>query len=103
MGGSKLLDSAGNHLWSERWDRLETDVFAVQTEIAQQLSNQLAGGAGLVQRAERDAARRKRPEKLSAYELYLLSLSPIGPSIRPCPSLSPADRARPTRSGLPAS
>jgi len=70
---AQLLDAAsGNHLWSERWDRPAEDVFAVQTEIAELVTNQLGGGTGLVLRAERGLARRKRPENLTAYELYLL-------------------------------
>ncbi len=88
---AQLLDAAsGNHLWSERWDRPAEDVFAVQTEIAELVANQLGGGTGLVLRAERNLARRKRPENLTAYELYLLGgekleqLTPesIGESIR---------------------
>ncbi len=70
---AQLLDAvSGNHLWSERWDRPAEDVFAVQTEIAELVTNQLGGGTGLVLRAERYLARRKRPENLTAYELYLL-------------------------------
>jgi TolB-like protein len=88
---AQLLDAtSGNHLWSERWDRPAEDVFAVQTEIAELVANQLGGGTGLVLRAERNLARRKRPENLTAYELYLLGgekleqLTPesIGESIR---------------------
>jgi len=70
---AQLLEAAsGNHLWSERWDRPAEDVFSVQTEIAELVTNQLGGGTGLVLRAERGLARRKRPENLTAYELYLL-------------------------------
>ena len=70
---AQLLDAAsGIHLWSERWDRPAEDVFAVQTEIAELVTNRLGGGTGLVLRAERNLARRKRPENLTAYELYLL-------------------------------
>jgi tetratricopeptide (TPR) repeat protein len=47
-------------------------VFAVQTEIAEQIANRLGGGAGLVQEAGRIAAHRKPPESLTAYELYLV-------------------------------
>ncbi|PBC08204.1 adenylate/guanylate cyclase domain-containing protein [Mesorhizobium sp. WSM3859] len=64
--------TSANHLWSDHWDRPDEDVFAVQTEIAQEVSNQLGGGVGLINRAARDAARRKRPGNLTAYELYLL-------------------------------
>jgi TolB-like protein/class 3 adenylate cyclase len=68
---AQLVDAAtGAHVWSERWDRPAGDVFAVQTEIAEQAANQL-GGWGVVVGAERQAARRKRPTDLTAYELYL--------------------------------
>jgi TolB-like protein/class 3 adenylate cyclase len=70
---AQLLDTAsGVHLWSERWDRPAEDVFAVQTEIAELVTNRLGGGTGLVVGAERNLARRKRPVNLTAYELYLL-------------------------------
>jgi TolB-like protein/Tfp pilus assembly protein PilF len=70
---AQLIDAqSGNHPWSERWDRPDEDVFTVQTEIAQQVANRLGGGAGLIQQSARDVARRKRPDKLTAYELYLL-------------------------------
>jgi len=68
---AQLIDAGtGAHLWSERWDRPAGDVFAVQTEIAEQVANRL-GGWGVISGAEREAARRKRPEDLTAYELYL--------------------------------
>jgi tetratricopeptide (TPR) repeat protein len=70
---AQLIDGkTGNHVWSERWDRPTSDIFAVQTEIAEQVTNRLGGGAGLIQTAGREVARRKRPDNLSAYELYLL-------------------------------
>lgn len=75
---AQLIDAAdGTHVWSERWDRSIEDLFKVQTEIADQVANQIGGGAGLVQTAGREAARRKRPESLSAYELYLLGTEAI--------------------------
>ncbi|MER8575314.1 tetratricopeptide repeat protein [Mesorhizobium sp. M1338] len=70
---AQLIEAAsGNHLWSDRWDRPDQDVFAVQTEIAEQVTNRLGGGAGLIQETGRTAAKRKRPENLNAYEYYLL-------------------------------
>lgn len=75
---AQLIDAAhGTHIWSERWDRPVEDLFAVQSEIADQVANRIGGGAGLVQTAGREAARRKRPESLSAYELYLLGTEAI--------------------------
>jgi TolB-like protein/tetratricopeptide (TPR) repeat protein len=70
---AQLVDAeTGLHLWSNRWDRQAVDVFAIQAEIAEAVTNRLGGGAGLVQETGRNKARRKRPENLNAYELYLL-------------------------------
>ncbi|AZO75690.1 MAG: adenylate/guanylate cyclase domain-containing protein [Mesorhizobium sp.] len=75
---AQLIDAqTGNHLWSDRWDRPAEDVFAVQTEIAEQVSNRLGGGVGLIQTAGRAAAKRKRPENLNAYDYYLLGTEKI--------------------------
>ncbi len=75
---AQLIDAAdGTHVWSERWDRPAEDLFTVQTEIADQVVNRIGGGAGLVQTAGREAARRKRPQSLSAYDLYLLGSEAI--------------------------
>jgi tetratricopeptide (TPR) repeat protein len=70
---AQLIDAkSGNNLWSEQWERPDKDIFAVQSEISDQVSNRLGGGAGIVQEAGRAAARRKAPSSLDAYELYLL-------------------------------
>ncbi|MFD1985684.1 adenylate/guanylate cyclase domain-containing protein [Mesorhizobium newzealandense] len=75
---AQLIDAqTGNHLWSDRWDRPAEDVFAVQTEIAEQVTNRLGGGVGLIQTAGRAAAKRKRPENLNAYDYYLLGTEKI--------------------------
>ena len=75
---AQLIDAqTGKHLWSERWDRPAEDVFAVQTEIAEQVTNRLGGGVGLIQAAGRAAAKRKRPENLNAYDYYLLGTEKI--------------------------
>ncbi|ANL33172.1 adenylate cyclase family 3 protein [Rhizobium phaseoli] len=75
---AQLIDAkTGRHLWSENWDRPAEDVFAVQTEIAEQVANRLGGGVGLIQQAGRAAAKRKRPENLNAYDYYLLGSEKI--------------------------
>jgi TolB-like protein len=72
---AQLIDAASNaHLWSERWDRPSKDFFGTQTEIADQLGSRL-GGFGVIDKAEREAARRSRPENFTAYELYLAGRS----------------------------
>jgi TolB-like protein/class 3 adenylate cyclase len=71
---AQLIDAAaGAHVWSERWDRPAQDVFAVQTELAESVANRI-GGHGLVEAAGRETAKRKRPENLTAYDLYLLGI-----------------------------
>jgi TolB-like protein/Tfp pilus assembly protein PilF len=71
---AQLIDVAGGaHVWSERWDRPAQDVFAVQTELAESVANRI-GGYGLVEAAGREIAKRKRPESLTAYDLYLLGI-----------------------------
>jgi TolB-like protein/class 3 adenylate cyclase len=68
---AQLIDAnTDTHLWSERWDRPSKEFFAVQSDIAEQLGTRL-GGFGVIEKAERAAARRSRPENFSAYELYL--------------------------------
>ncbi len=70
---AQLIDAqSGTHLWSERWDRPVADVFSLQTEIVQQAANRLGAASGVIMEAEHQAAQRKRPENLSAYETYLL-------------------------------
>jgi adenylate cyclase len=56
------------HLWSSRYDRELEDVFAVQTDIAEQVA-----GALKVQLlpAERNAIGQKKTESMEAYTLYL--------------------------------
>jgi TolB-like protein/class 3 adenylate cyclase/Tfp pilus assembly protein PilF len=73
---AQLIDAGnGAHLWTSRWDRPAGDVFAVQTEIAEQVAGQLGGG--VVMGAERQAAQRRRPTDLTAYELYLRGLDEL--------------------------
>jgi TolB-like protein/class 3 adenylate cyclase len=70
---AQLIDaSTGAHAWTERWDRPAGDVFAVQTEIAEQVANSLAGH-NLLLRESAVAAKRKRPADLGAYDLWALA------------------------------
>jgi eukaryotic-like serine/threonine-protein kinase len=65
---AQLITAAdGSHLWSERYDREMTDVFAVQDEIAQAVVDALKErlGAAEVRRIQRQAA------DLEAYHLYV--------------------------------
>ena len=71
---AQLIEAgSGGHVWSERWDRPTVDVFAVQSELAEKVASTL-GGYGVVAQADRAEAKRKRPENLTAYDLYLLGV-----------------------------
>jgi TolB-like protein/class 3 adenylate cyclase/tetratricopeptide (TPR) repeat protein len=83
---AQLIDATtGAHVWSDRWDRPAGDVFAVQTEIAEQVIGQFEMLTGPIRNSELIAAKRKRPGNLTAYELNLLGvekqLSPTRESI----------------------
>jgi TolB-like protein/predicted Ser/Thr protein kinase len=56
----------GTHLWSERYDRPITDVFAMQDEIAQAITTALKGRLGGA-----SAGPRLYTPRLSAYETFL--------------------------------
>lgn len=70
---AQLIDAtSGKNLWSERWDRDANDVFAIQTEVAEQVASTL-GGKNLLFSESRAAAKRKRPTDLEAYDLWVLA------------------------------
>jgi class 3 adenylate cyclase/TolB-like protein len=72
---ARLSDTAtGAQVWSNRWDRPARDVFAVQTEIAEQVIGQFEMLTGPIRTLALTAAKRKRPESLTAYELTLLGV-----------------------------
>ncbi len=69
---AQLIDAGtGNHLWAEKYDGAVDDVFDLQDKIT-------AGVVGIIEPnvrlAEIERARRKRPDNLDAYDLYLRAL-----------------------------
>jgi adenylate cyclase len=69
---AQLIDAAnGTHMWADRYDRALDDVFALQDELTISV-------VGIIEptlrRAEIERARRKRPDSLDAYDLYLRAL-----------------------------
>jgi TolB-like protein/tetratricopeptide (TPR) repeat protein len=63
---AQLIDTAtGNHVWAERFDRNQEDIFAVQDQVVRRIVSTLAGR---VQAAYLEKAKRKPPANLSAYE-----------------------------------
>jgi TolB-like protein/class 3 adenylate cyclase len=69
---AQLIDAeSGAHIWADRYDRALDDVFAVQDELT---INVVAVIEPTLRKAEIERARRKRPESLHAYDLYLRAL-----------------------------
>jgi len=69
---AQLIDAlSGTHLWADRFDGALEDVFELQDKVALSV-------AGIIEptlrQAEVERARRKRPESLDAYDLYLRAL-----------------------------
>jgi serine/threonine protein kinase/Tfp pilus assembly protein PilF len=75
---AQLITAAnGSHLWSERYDRDLTDVFAIQDEIAAAIA-----GALKVKLSVEPAARRRHEPNPAAHEAYLKALYHFG-KLRP--------------------
>jgi TolB-like protein len=65
----QLIDTiSGDHVWSERFDREQQDIFAIQDEIIRII---VATLVGRLQAAEAERIRRKPPASLAAYEFVL--------------------------------
>ncbi len=84
---AQLIDATtGVHAWSDRWDRPAQDLFAIQTEIAEHIVGQMEVTYGPLTTPDLAAARRKRPQDLTAYELNLLGaekqLNPTRESVK---------------------
>ena len=62
----------GAHLWADRFDGAVADVFDVQDRITESVIGVIEPQ---IRQAEIERSRRKRPENLDAYDLYLKALS----------------------------
>lgn len=68
----QLVEAAtGSHLWAEKYDGAVEDVFDLQDQIAEGVVSAIEPS---IRRAEIERARRKRPDSLDAYDLYLQAL-----------------------------
>lgn len=66
---AQLIDARTDaHLWADRYDRDLADVFAIQSEIAQTIAQQLQAALSPKEKA---AMETKPTENLAAYDLYL--------------------------------
>jgi TolB-like protein len=69
----QLIDAiTGAHLWADRFDGLIEDVFELQDKVASSVAGVIEPA---LQAAEIERARRKRPDSLDAYDLYLRALA----------------------------
>jgi adenylate cyclase len=70
---AQLIDATtGLHLWSDRYDRELSDIFALQDEVVQEIVDALQVE---VHHAQFERIRRKPTENLSAYDTYLRGMS----------------------------
>ncbi len=69
---AQLIEAeTGAHLWADRYDGVLEDVFDLQDRITETIVGIIEPS---VRRAEIERARRKRPDSLGAYDLYLRAL-----------------------------
>jgi TolB-like protein len=72
---AQLIDATtGSHVWSERFDRPAGDMFAIEGEITQRIASTLSGYQGVINGTELQIARRKPPQNMTAFDLYLLGI-----------------------------
>ena len=62
---------SGAHVWAERYDRALDDIFELQDEITLSVVGAIEP---TLRQAEIERAKRKRPDSLDAYDLYLRAL-----------------------------
>src|SRR6202045_2977541 len=68
----QLIDTASaTHVWAERYDRALDDIFALQDDLTMSVIGAIEP---TLRQAEIERAKRKRPDSLDAYDLYLRAL-----------------------------
>jgi TolB-like protein/DNA-binding CsgD family transcriptional regulator len=71
----QLIDArTGLDLWTERYDRPVENLFAMLDSVTESVINILASADGKLGNLGRQAARRKPPASLQAYDFYLLGV-----------------------------
>jgi adenylate cyclase len=69
---AQLIDAeTGTHIWADQYDRALDDIFAVQDELTITVVGVIEP---TLRKAEIERARRRRPDSLDAYDLYLRAL-----------------------------
>ena len=71
---AQLVDAAtGADLWSERYDRADEDIFAVQSDVTAKIANSLGSQVGVIRKSQFRLAQHKPPNSLTAYDTYLMA------------------------------
>ncbi|WP_407117051.1 winged helix-turn-helix domain-containing tetratricopeptide repeat protein [Bradyrhizobium sp. LMG 9283] len=74
----QLIEAAtGAHIWADRFERDMTDIFALQDDVTLAVVSAIQPK---LFRAEIELASRRRPEDLTAYDLYLRAIQQAGRS-----------------------
>jgi TolB-like protein len=72
---TQLIEAAtGAHIWADKYDRTIADIFALQDEITLSL---ICAIEPTLREAEIQRAKRKRPENMDAYDLYLRAMASL--------------------------
>jgi hypothetical protein len=69
--GQLIEAQSGSHVWADRFDGGLEDIFDLQDQITQSVVGAIEPS---LRRAEIERSRRKRPNELGAYDLYLHAL-----------------------------
>ena len=85
--GQLIETETATHVWADRYDGTLGDIFALQDEMTMSV---IGAVEPTLRRAEVERARRKRPDSLDAYDLFLRAL-PFAATAMP----EDADRALP--------
>ena len=79
----QLIDATtGAHIWADRFDGAEEDIFDLQDNVTESVVGAIEP---TLRKAEIERSRRKRPESLAAYDLFLRALTPLQ-KLRPEPN-----------------
>ena len=71
----QLIDATtGAHIWADRFDGGAEDIFDLQDKITECVVGAIEPS---LRKAEIERARRKRPDSLAAYDLFLRALTPL--------------------------
>jgi TolB-like protein len=71
INGQLVDGPSASHIWAGKFDGTAADIFDLQDQLTEQIVGAIEPS---IRRAEIDRARRKRPDSLDAYDLYLRAL-----------------------------